>query len=323
MDATGGSDGRSRVDVAVVGTLNLDRTVGVDRLPRPGEGLVGEALGSGPGGKGANQAVAAARLGARTALVGCVGDDAAGRAVLAALADEPGLDLSGVTRVGAPTGTAFVTVDASGEHTVVSVRGANAWLDEERVHRYGRVVAEAAVVLVQLGVPYEAVRAAVDVARGVGTIVVLDPAPADVITDDLLRGADVCTPNATEAERLTGVPVGEPGGVARAAAVLLDRGCGAVVVTLGARGAYLATRAGVARPVAPVPVVAVDPTGAGDAFAGALAAGLARGASVDDAVDDAAVAGALAATRFGAVASLPTRAEVDAARAPRSAPTAD
>ena len=275
MDTTGEAhDGtRSRPEVAVVGTLNVDLTVRVGRLPRPGESVVGDVVAAVPGGKGANQAVAAARMGARTALVGCLGEDAAGTTVLATLATEPGLDLTGVTRVDTPTGSAFVTIDDSGGNTVVSARGANARLDDELVHRHGRCIAEAAVLLVQLGVPPAAVTAALDVARSVGTLVVLDPSPAEAVTDELLRRADVCTPNETEAEQLTGVRVDDDDGVARAAAVLLERGCGAVVVTLGARGAYLATTGGSTRWVAPVPVTVLDPTGAGDAFAGSAGGG--------------------------------------------------
>ena len=303
------------VEVAVVGTVNLDQTVRVRRLPEPGESVAGEIVATGPGGKGANQAVAAARMGAATALVACVGDDTAGATVLEVLAREPGLDVRGVTRAAAPTGAAFVTIDEAGGNTVVSARGANAHLDDARVHRNGGVVAAAGVLLVQLGVAWSAVEAALDIARGVGTLVVLDPVPADEVTDELLRRVDVCTPNESEAARLTGGPVDDPAGMTRAADVLLRRGCGAVVLTLGARGAYVATRPGAGRRVAPPPVAVVDPTAAGDAFAGALAAALARGAHLDDAVDDAVIAGALATTRLGAVVSLPTRAEVDRSRA--------
>lgn len=158
--------GRSRVEVAVVGTVNLDHTVHVERLPAPGETVVGDALLVAPGGKGANQAVAAARQGARTALIACVGDDSAGDDLLAFLGAQPGLDLRGVARVAAATGAAFVTVDGSGGNTVVSARGANACLTEEHVHRHGRAIADAAVVLATLGVPHDAVRAAFEIEIG-------------------------------------------------------------------------------------------------------------------------------------------------------------
>lgn len=302
-----------KAEVAVVGTVNLDHTIRVAHLPVPGESVVGEIVAVGPGGKGANQAVAAARAGASTALIACVGDDPAGAALLDALRAEPGLDIDGVTRVDAPTGAAYVTIDATGANTVVSARGANAHLDDGLVHRYGRAVADAAVLLVQLGVGLAAVDAALDIARGVGTLVVLDPVPADEVTDELLRRVDVCTPNESEATRLTGFAVDDADGVRRAADALLARGCGAVVVTLGARGAYVATAGADGRTVAAPRVDVVDPTAAGDAFSGALAAVLARGAPLDDAVDVAVVAGALATTRLGAMAALATRAEIDCA----------
>jgi len=314
VDGTGAA-GSTRVRggaVAVVGSLNLDHTVRVARLARPGESLVGDLVSTAPGGKGANQAVAAARLGARAALIGCLGTDAAGDVLWQALTAEPRLDVAGVTRVHGPTGTAFVTIDDAGANTVVSARGANASLDEAHVHRHGRSIADADVVLLTLGVPEDAVRAAVEIARSVDTLVVLDPAPADEVPDDVLRCDDVCTPNETEIERLTGLAAGDDAGVRRAADALLARGCGAVVVTLGARGAHLVTADGRARRYAPVPVSVVDPTGAGDACAGALAAALARGLAIEDAVADAVVAGALATTRLGALMAMPTRAELDA-----------
>jgi len=298
--------------VAVVGTGNLDTTVRVPRLPVDGENVVGDVVSIAPGGKGVNQAVAAARLGAHTALVACVGDDPAGDRLLAALAEEPGLALGGVRRVTGATGTAFVAIDSAGATTIVSARGANAHLDDEHVHRNGVTIGGAAVVLAQLGVPVAAVRAALEIARSVGTTTVLDPCPPDDITDDLLRLVDVCTPNETEIERLTGVSVADLDGVRRAAHSLLARGCAAAVVTLGARGAYLASEHGVDLHVPAIPVEVVDPTGAGDACCGALAAALARGVPLTDAVREAVVAGALATTRLGAVPSLPTRAEVDA-----------
>jgi ribokinase len=264
----------------------------------------------GPGGKGVSQAIAAARQGVSTALIACVGDDPAGDDLLAALAAEPDLDCAGVARTAGATGTAFVTVDANGDNTVVSGRGADARLDEAHVHRHGGLIGAAVVCCAQLGVPVGAVQAAFEIARSIGTMTVLDPCPSDEVPDDLLRLVDVCTPNETEAERLTGVPVSDADGVRRAAAALLTRGCGAVVVTLGARGAYLASMAGDATFVPAIPVTVVDPTGAGDALCGVLAAGRARGDALLDAVTDAVAAGAVAVTRPGAAAAMPTRAEV-------------
>ena len=304
---------QAHVEVAVVGTVNLDRTVRVAHLPRPGGSVVGDAVTTGLGGKGANQAVAAARQGAHTVLIACVGDDPDGAGLLATLTAEPNLDCRAVRRVARPTGASFVTVDAAGANTVVSVRGANHALDDESVHRHGRAIADASVLLVQLGIPLDAVRAALEIARSVGTITVLDPSPPVAVTDDLLRLVDICTPNETEAAELTGIAVDDLDSARRAAVALVARGCALAVVTLGAGGAYCASAGatdGVV--VAPFPVEAIDPTGAGDAFCGALAAALAHRAPVDVALARAAAAGALATTRAGAAPSLPTRPEVDA-----------
>jgi ribokinase len=303
------------VDVTVVGTVNLDTTIHVPRLAERGETVVGDDATDAPGGKAANQAVAAARQGARTALVGCVGDDAAGDTVLGFLRAEARLDVSGVGRVaGVATGRALIAVDGSGGNTVTTSRGANAHLDDAHVDRYGKAIGDAAVVLVQLGVSIDAVRAALEIARGVGTIAILDPAPAGDLDDELLRCVDVITPNESEAARLTGRRVETERDARHAALELLQRGCASVVITLAARGAFYASAT---RPdgvlVAPHAVDsadAVDPTGAGDAFCGALAAALARGADVDDALRDATVAGALATTVRGAAPSMPARATV-------------
>jgi len=312
-----------RVDVAVVGTVNLDTTIHVPRLAARGETVVGDDAADAPGGKAANQAVAAARLGARSALVGCVGDDPAGDAVLAFLAAEPRLDVRAVGRASAmATGRALIAVDDAGGNTVTTSMGANRHLDESHVHRHGKAVGDAAVLLVQLGVSIDAVRAALEIARGVGTIAILDPAPADDVDDEILRCVDVITPNETEAQRLTGQRVQSERDARAAAHALMRRGCASVVITLAARGAYYASAA---RPdgelIAPYPIEPadeVDPTGAGDAYCGALAAALADGADIDEALRVASVAGALATTVRGAAPSMPTRAAVDAADHVRS-----
>jgi ribokinase len=309
----------TRVEVAVVGTVNLDTTIHVPHLAERGETVVGDDATDAPGGKAANQAVAAARQGARTALIGRLGDDAAGDAVLAFLSSEPRLDVRGIGRVGGvATGRALIAVDDSGGNTVTTSKGANAHLDDAHVHRHGKAIGDASVVLVQLGVPMDAVRATLEIARGVGTITVLDPAPAGDVDDELLRSVDVITPNESEVARLTGHRVDGEGDARAAALALMRRGCASVVITLAARGAFYASAT---RPdgviVSPHAIAAaetIDPTGAGDAFCGALAAALARGADVDDALRDASVAGALATTVRGAAPSMPTGAAVRAAR---------
>jgi ribokinase len=310
VGADGQARGEARVEVAVVGTVNLDSTIQVTRLPVPGETVLGGDVTNAPGGKAANQAVAAARQGARTALIGCVGDDAAATDLLDFLGGEPGLDVQGVTRApGAATGRALITIDGNGGNTIASGPGANRLLDETLVHRWGRLIGEANVLLVQLGVPIDAVRAALEIARSVGTMTILDPAPADDMPDDLFRLVDVITPNESEAARLTGLRVDTEGAPRPAAQSLIARGCSSVVITRAGRGAYYAASTDAdGFDIAPYAIASeelVDVTGAGDAFNGALAAALARGENVERALRIAAVAGALAACAPGAASSMP------------------
>jgi ribokinase len=305
---------RGRVEVAVVGSLNFDLTLRTARMPHPGEAVAATDFRSGPGGKGLNQAIAAARQGATAALIGCLGTDPAGDEMVAALESE-GVDVAGVTRLAhVASGLASVIVTDDAENAIVVALGANAFLDEEHVHRHGRIVGDAKVLLVQLEVPPDAVRAALEIARGAATLAVLNAAPPRPIVDDVLRLADVVVVNEGEAAALTGdpPPADDPGTewAARSAAALVARGCPAAVVTLGARGAWYADhRRSVLVP--PHTVAAVDSTGAGDAFCGTLAAALAAGGSLSEALVRASAAGALATTRPGSAPSLPTALAVD------------
>lgn len=278
-------------DVCVLGSANLDLVATVERLPGPGETVSGEGYAEYPGGKGLNQAVAAARCGASTAFVGAVGRDAAADTLLQVMERER-IDNRWVARVDAPTGRALIGVAADGENSIIVVPGAN-----------GTVAVEASstpvarVLLAQLEVPVAAVRAAFVAARARGTLTVLNPAPAQVLDDELLRCCDLVVPNEHEAELLGGVEH------------LLSLGARAVVVTQGARGATLHTAAAAA-PIAPFVVEAVDTTAAGDTFCGALCARLATGEALLPALRFGTAAGALCTTRRGAVPSIPSLAEV-------------
>jgi ribokinase len=297
-------------EVAVVGSLNLDLVVRVPRLPGPGETVSGDDLFRNSGGKGANQAVAAARLGRRVAMVGCVGDDDAGRELLESL-EAGAVDTSRVRVVtGVPSGTALITVSEDGENQIVVSPGANARLAPDDVAAAGSALAGAAVTLLQLEVPLEAVAAA---ARAAGGTVVLNPAPVRDLPDGLLDRVDVLVPNRVELAQLAGGPV--PGTVEEAAGLAGRLPVGAVVVTLGADGA-LVVEDGQARHVPAVPVRAVDTTAAGDAFCGGLADALAAGAALADAARRAVRVAAAACLRPGAQASLPTPAELEAVPEP-------
>ena len=292
--------------VAVVGSLNLDLVIRVPELSGPGETVSGGDLFRNPGGKGANQAVAAARLGRRVAMVGCVGDDAARRELLGSLADA-GVDTAHVRVVdGVPSGTAFITVGEDGENQIVVSPGANARLAAADVDAAGAALEAAAVTLLQLEIPLEVVAAAAATAAG---RVVLNPAPVRELPGGLLAGVDVLVPNRVELAQLAGAAVPET--VEDAADLARRLPARAVVVTLGADGA-LVVEGGQASHVPAVPVTAVDTTAAGDAFCGGLADALAGGASLQEAARRAVRVAAAACLRPGAQASLPTPADLRA-----------
>lgn len=290
--------------MVVVGSVNRDLVVVVERHPTPGETILGSRHLYGPGGKGANQAVAAARLGASVAFVGVVGPDGDGEAMIDNLELE-GVDVSGVVvSEQAATGLAVITVAGDGENSIVVSPGANQHLDADVVGANSEAIASATVVVAQLEVPIESVMLAARLASGT---FVLNPAPARSLPPGLLDAADVLVPNRNELGVLASVD--EPGTLdeVRVAVERLESKV-EVVVTLGADGAYLAgDQAQVGAPV----VEPIDTTGAGDAFCGALAVELSRGVGIQDAVRFAAAAGALATTSLGAQAA-PTRQDVEA-----------
>lgn len=310
--------------VVVIGSTNLDFTVVVPRLPQPGETVSGSQLVVSPGGKGANQAVAARRLGAEVRFVTLIGTDVPGDRVLAALTGA-GLATEGILRTDeAATGVALITVDAEGRNQIAVAPGANHRLTPELAASRGDAVAWADVVLLQLETPIETVRWALREARRLGKATVLNPAPARVLPlpPDLLPLVDYLTPNEHEAALLTGRTVESPAEAEAAGRALLAAGVGTAVVTLGAAGAVAVGTGGCIQvPSFTVPVV--DTVGAGDAFAGGLATLLAAGAPLREALDVANAAGALTCTRRGAMEALPNRAEVQellarAGRAPRT-----
>ena len=296
--------------IAVVGSMNLDTVVPVPHHPRPGETVLGSDHFSNPGGKGANQAVAAARLGQRVAMVGCVGDDDAGADLKSSLSAE-GVDVERVTALGGvPTGIALISVDEAGENTIIVSPGANARVDVQAVEDALDLLASVDVTLLQLEIPVETVAAAVHAAGGT---VVLNPAPGRPLPGDLLAKVDVLVPNLGELGLLSaGKEPADLDDTASAASEI--EGPKAVVVTLGAEGALLVGSGGPVH-VPGVEVTAVDTTAAGDSFCGALADALVRGLELEPAVKWAVSAAALTVTKPGAQPSLPTRAEVEGAQA--------
>ncbi|MDF0531355.1 ribokinase [Tsukamurella sp. 8F] len=293
--------------VAVVGSLNADLTLYTERMPAPGETVAGTGFEVHPGGKSANQAVAAARLGARVRLVGAVGDDAHG-AMLRGSAADAGVDVADVRTVaGVPTGVAGITVDARGENSIVIVAGANGRLSPSDVP--ARAVDGAGVVCLCLEVPQPTVLAAARAGRQAGATVILNLSPYAQVSRELAAVTDVLLVNVHEASEVLGYP--PDGDWERVARGLGDAGFGCAIITLGAAGAVVIDGR-TATCIAPTPVDAVDTTGAGDAFTGALAAQLADGESVERAARFASAAAALATTRRGTQTAYATLDEVRA-----------
>jgi ribokinase len=296
-------------DVVVVGKANIDYLVRGPRLPAPGQSVNGDAFQEAAGGKGANQAVAAARLGARVALVARVGRDARGDAVLAHLHDEA-IDTRFVTRdPEAPTGVALCQVAASGEKQILSAAGANARLSAACVRDAEPALASARIVLCQLGAPLEALEEAIRIARTARAPVMLDPGPPAPLPDALIAQLAVIRANTSEAQALTGVRVRDRASAREAAKDLLRRGVRTVAVQAGEEGDVILTRDGETW-LPRFQVKRVDATGAGDAFASAFAVCLAEGKPLEEAGRFASAAAALATTGLGAQASLPRREAV-------------
>jgi ribokinase len=299
-----------RCNVVVIGSANMDLVATAPHIPVPGETIIGTAFRTVHGGKGANQALAAARLGESTAFVGCVGEDDFGRSLRQGLLDA-GVNCGHLrSRAGISTGVALIVVSDAGENAICVAPGANACLCPDDLRAATPLIRSAAVCVLQLEIAIETALAAIEIARRHRVRVILDPAPAPANPPAALLNVDVLTPNESEAARLLGgaLPAGEPRAIASA---LRERGARTVVLKRGSRGAFLLSEEGDATVPAPR-VDVVDTTGAGDAFTAGLAVAMARGQSPIEATRYAVAAGALACTRFGAAPSMPTQSAVDA-----------
>ncbi len=294
----------------VLGSINMDLVVMAPRLPVPGETIAGDDFGMTPGGKGANQAVAAARLGAEVRMVGRVGEDAFGPMLLRGL-ESYGVDVSRVAAdPDGPSGTAIILLDADGENRIVAVYGANMRCDDAQVRETQSALDGADCLLLQLEVPLEVSLAAARVARQKGVPVVLDPAPASPLPDEAYALVNVLTPNQTEAAALVGHPVDDISQGRSAAVELSGRGVETAIVKLGERGAVYVSGDS-SDHVPAFDVEAVDTVAAGDAFGGALGVALAEGRDLAAAIRFAAAAGAVAVTRPGAQTAMPSLDEVE------------
>ncbi|MHC8285440.1 ribokinase [Pseudomonas sp. XS1P51] len=301
--------------VVVIGSLNMDLVTRAPRLPRGGETLIGESFATVSGGKGANQAVAAVRLGAQVSMVGCVGSDAYGEELRGALLAEQ-IDCQSVSTVEGSSGVALIVVDDNSQNAIVIVAGANGALTPAVIDRFDAVLQAADVIICQLEVPDATVGHALKRGRELGKTVILNPAPASrPLPADWFASIDYLIPNESEASALSGLPVDSLDTAESAATRLIAMGAGKVIITLGAQGSLFANGKRFEHFAAPK-VKAVDTTAAGDTFVGGFAAALAAGKSEAQAIRFGQVAAALSVTRAGAQPSIPTLSDVQAFKAP-------
>ncbi len=299
-----------RPDILIVGSINMDLVVRSPHMPGPGETILGKGFSTSPGGKGANQAVAAARLGANVSMVGRVGDDAFGGELVENMKAE-GIDCEHVrVTENTPTGVAVIVVDGNGENSIVVASGANYRLTPDDIFPRSELFDRADVVLLQLELPLPTVRAAAGLARRHGCKIVLDPAPAPACMPDDLCEVDVLSPNVSEAELITGSKTGEERADRNIGLDLVARGAKSVVLKLGSRGSLVVTSEGQFARVGAYKVDIVDTTAAGDAFTAALAVAIAEGTSLPEAARFANAAGALACASLGAQTAMPTAIDV-------------
>ena len=296
--------------ILVVGSSCTDMVIRVDRLPRVGETVLGGEFASTPGGKGANQAVGAARAGGSVTFVGCIGcDDFGNKTVEGLKADGLNMDYT-VRAQSAPSGVALIFVGPDGQNSIAVASGSNARLTAADLKKSRKAFTGANVMLLQLETPLKTVETAAEIASEAGVQIILNPAPAQPLPATLLERLFLITPNETEAELLTGVHVTDTQAAAKAAAILMSKGVKNVIITMGSAGAYVATKE-VSQMVPGFKVKAIDTVAAGDVFNGALAVALAEGKPMLEATRFANAAAAIAVTRPGAQSSAPTRKEIE------------
>jgi ribokinase len=297
--------------ITVVGSLNMDLVTYTGRMPVTGETIMGKSFRQIPGGKGANQADAIAKLGANVMMLGCVGSDDIGNTLLESLKND-GVDVVAVRRVDdIATGIASIIVDASGNNCIIVVPGANHKLLVEDLQASVEVIRNSEVVVAQLEVPIETVKFAIMTAKQMGKLTILNPAPAVLLEDEFLSYVDILVPNDTELELLSGMKINDETNLLRAAQVLVNKGVKELIVTLGNKGCMHINKSGSKRFPA-YKVETVDTTAAGDSFIGAIAVAISEGKPFEEAINFATAVGALTVTKEGAQSSLPLREEVEA-----------
>ncbi len=300
----------SKKNIVVIGSSNVDMVIKGERIPKPGETIIGGNFHKAAGGKGANQAVAAARAGSNVTFIASVGDDIFGREAVERFKKD-GINVDHIKiDPDHPSGMALILVDDKGENSIAVASGANMSLDEYDLKDAHDCIKDSQVVLMQLETPIRTIEAAATMAEKAGKQIILNPAPAQPLSDNLLRKISILTPNESEAELLSGIKVENEDDAHRAAEVLIQKGVRVVMITMGKRGVLLHTKTE-SKMIPAFEVTAVDTTAAGDTFNGSLAVAIAEGKSIEDAIKFASAAGAISVTRMGAQPSAPRRNEIE------------
>lgn len=297
--------------ILVIGSLNLDHTIDLKSIPRPGETVKGRAITQIPGGKGANQAYAAGKLGGNVSMIGCVGDDHAGK-ILTENLQNVGVDVSGIAQIeGVPSGQAYISLEESGENSIIIIPGANEYVTRELIDKNIKLIEESDYILTQFEIPLDTIRYVKKLAARLGKTLIVDPAPAvKDIEDDFWQGIDIIKPNETELEIISGKKMDSKYDYVTGARKMIDKGVKTVIVTLGKEGCLLVD--GIqAHFFHTQDVEVVDTTAAGDCFTAALAVGLSEDMERPDAINFAQLASSIAVTRKGAQTSIPSRGELN------------
>ncbi|WP_195948243.1 ribokinase [Paraclostridium bifermentans] len=294
--------------ICVIGSLNMDLVVNVDEMPKKGQTLIGSKFKEIPGGKGANQAVAASRLGGDVYMIGKVGNDGFGESLLKQLkADKVKTDYVQIEK--GPSGVALITVDKNAENSIVVSPGANFELTESDIDKCIDGIKESSIVVIQLETPIDTIKYALEKSKELGKFTILNPAPAVKLSDDIIKNVDLLTPNETELEILSGVKIENEDDIKKAANVMIEKGVKQLIVTLGSKGSLYLDKDKIEFKKS-YKVDAVDTTAAGDSYTGALSVAFSQGKDIDEAMDFASKVGALCVTNIGAQTSIPNLYDV-------------
>lgn len=295
-------------NICVIGSLNMDLVVNVDAMPKPGQTIIGSNFKEVPGGKGANQAVAMARLNGNVSMIGKVGEDGFGQTLINSLKNDK-VDTTYIQTTKGSTGVALITVDKNAQNSIVVSPGANFEVKEEDIDNNIKAIENSEIVVLQLETPLNTIKYALNKAKELNKYTILNPAPAVKLDDEIIKNVDLLTPNETELEIISGVSIETEEDIQKAAQIMIEKGVKELIVTLGSKGSlYINKEKSMFKKA--YKVEAVDTTAAGDSYTGALAVALSQDKGIEDAMDFASKVGALSVLKEGAQSSLPTLEDV-------------